>query len=270
VIVLETLDHILPGMDQEMAQAAFKIFKKQGLEFRLGTRVQSARVEGERCRVECEGAEPIDCDRVLVAVGRRANTDRLGLDELGVSRTERGEIEVGDDFRTNVEGVYAIGDCVRGPKLAHKASHEGIACVNAIAGQTGHVNYDAIPAVVYTHPEMASVGATEDELKESGREYRKGLFPLQASGRARTLGDTDGFIKVLADSETDRLLGVHILGARAGDLIAEAAAAMEFGASAEDLASLCHAHPTLAESIGEAALAAHHQAIHIPPPKKRS
>lgn len=269
VTVLEALDRILPGMDLEIAQAAHQIFKKQGFEFRLQTRVQQAVVDGGRCVVRCEGTEPIQCDRVLLAIGRVPNTDDIGLDRAGIEVDRRGEILVGENYATSAPGVYAIGDCIRGPKLAHKASHEALACIDAMAGQHGHVDYDTIPGVVYTHPELASVGRTEEQLQATGREYRKGIFPMQASGRARTLGETDGKVKILADAETDRVLGVHILGARAGDLIAEAAAAMSFGASAEDLAHLCHAHPTLAEALGEAALAIHHRAIHIPAPPRR-
>ncbi len=263
VTILEALDRILPGMDLELAQAAQKVFQKQGLEFQLAARVRHARVQEAQCTVECEGADPIRCDRVLLAVGRVPNTDRLGLETVGVEVDDRGEIPVSDTFQTTAETLYAIGDCIRGPKLAHKASHEAIACVEGMAGGHGHVNYDTIPGVVYTHPEIATVGKTEEQLKESGCEYRKGLFPFQASGRARTLGETEGQVKILADAHTDRLLGVHIFGPRAGDLIAEAAAAMEFGASAEDLSHVCHAHPTLAESIGEAALGVADRAIHV-------
>lgn len=254
VIVLEALDRILPGMDAQLAAAARKVFEKQGLEFRLGVRVSGAKADGDRALVECEGQNPISCDRVLLAVGRVAATDGLGLESIGVECDERGEIPVDDAFQTAAEGVYAVGDCIRGPKLAHKASHEAVACVERIATGYGHVDYDAIPGVVYTHPELAAVGKTEEQLKESGREFRRGTSPFRASGRARTLGDTEGFVKVLADAKTDRLLGVHVLGPRAGDLIAEAAAAIRFGASAEDLAGVCHAHPTLSESLGEAAL----------------
>jgi dihydrolipoamide dehydrogenase len=263
VTVLEALDRILPGMDLELAKAAQKIFTKQGLEFQLGTRVQRADADGRRCSVVCEGGEPIECDRVLLAVGRVPNTAELGLEELGIKTGDHGEIAVDDSFQTSAVGVYAIGDCIAGPKLAHKASHEAIACVQRIAGGHGQVNAETIPGVVYTHPEIATVGLNEQQLADAGREYHKGVFPFLASGRARTLGDTDGMVKVLADAETDRILGVHILGPRAGDLIAEAAAAMEFGASSEDLAHLCHAHPTLAESLGEAALAVSRRAIHV-------
>lgn len=269
VIVLEALDRILPGMDAELATAAKEILEKQGLEFRLGVRVKRAEADGDGAVVECEGGEPIACDRVLLAVGRVADTEGLGLEAVGVEVDPRGEIPVDEGFRTSAEGVYAVGDCIRGPKLAHKASHEAIACVERIVTGYGHVNYEAIPGVCYTHPEMASVGKTEEQLREAKVGYRRGVFPLSASGRARTLGETEGMVKVLADEATDRILGVHALGARAGDLIAEAAAAMEFGASAEDLGRVCHAHPTLAESLGEAALAVDGRAIHLGPARKR-
>lgn len=255
VIVLEYLDRVLAGIDRDLAREAAKLFKKQGLDIRTGVRVTGARVEGERCIVEYEGGEPIECDRVLVAVGRRPNTDGLGLDAVGIQTDERGRIPVDAHFATGVEGIYAIGDVIAGPMLAHKAEEEGVACVERIATGHGHVNYDAIPNVVYTHPEIASVGKTEDELEAAGVEYRKGSFPFIANARARALASTDGFVKILADATTDRVLGVHIIGPRAGDLIAEAAVAMEFGASSEDIARCCHAHPTLAEVVKEAALA---------------
>jgi dihydrolipoamide dehydrogenase len=263
VTVLEALDRILPGMDGDLAKNALKMLRKQGLEFQLGARVERVDVDPQQCRVICQDAEPLVCCRVLLAVGRVANTDGIGLDTVGVETDERGEIQVSENFETTASGVYAIGDCIRGPKLAHKATHEGIACVEGIVNGYGHVNYDTIPGVVYTHPEIASVGKTEEQLREAGVEFRKGMFPFQASGRARTLGQTEGLVKVLADAQTDRILGVHIVGPRAGDLIAEAAAAMEFGASAEDLAHVCHAHPTLAEALGEAALGSARRAIHM-------
>ena len=270
VIVIEALDRILPGMDTRLAAAAKKIFEKQGLSFRLGAWVEEVKADGQGAVVKCKGEDPIACDRVLVAVGRVAQTDSLGLDTVGIKPEPNGEIPVDSDFSTSAEGVFAIGDCIRGPKLAHKASHEAMACVDHIVTGHGHVNYDTIPAVVYTDPEIASVGKTEEQLREEGRDYRRGQFPLAASGRARTLGQAEGTVKILADSQTDRILGVHIIGPRAGDLIAEAVAAMEFGAAAEDLARVCHAHPTLAESLGEAALDVDHQAIHIAPSKKPS
>ncbi len=262
VTVLEYLDRILPGMDSELAEEAFKIFSKQGMEFRLGCRVQSAKVKENECVVEIEGGESVAGDRVLLATGRVPNTEGLGLESVGIGLDEKGRIPVDEDYKTVVEGVYAIGDVIAGPMLAHKAEEEGIACVEKIATGYGHVNYGAIPGVVYTHPEIASVGRTEDSLKEAGVAYRKGVFPFMANGRAKSLGDTEGRVKVLADAETDRILGVHIIGPRAGDLIAEAAAAMEFGASSEDLARACHAHPTLAEALKEAALAVDGRAIH--------
>ena len=269
VIVLEALDRILPGMDAEMAATAKKILEKQGLEFRLGVRVKRVEADGDGAVVECEGAEPIACDRVLVAVGRVADTADLGLDSVGIEPDRRGEIPVDEAFQTTAKGVFAVGDCIRGPKLAHKASHEAIACVERIATGYGHVNDETIPGVCYTHPEMASVGKTEAELREADVAYRRGVFPLMASGRARTLGETEGMVKLLADERTDRILGVHAIAPRAGDLIAEAAAAMEFGASAEDLGRVCHAHPTLAESLGEAALAVGERAIHLGAARKR-
>ena len=263
VTVVEYLDRILPGVDGEIAAEARRLFERQGLEFRLGSRVTGARVEGAGCVVECLDTEPLHCDRVLVAVGRRPMTTGLGLDSLGVALDDEGRIPVNERFATAADAVYAIGDVIRGPMLAHKAQEEGIACVEALAGGGARVNYEVIPGVVYTAPEIASVGRTEDELREAGIEYRKGSFPFVANGRARALGHTEGRVKVLADSKTDRVLGVHILGPRAGDLIAEAAAAMEFSASSEDIARTCHAHPTLAEALREAALAVDGRALHV-------
>jgi dihydrolipoamide dehydrogenase len=263
VTVVEYLDRILSGMDLEIAAEAKRMFERQGLDFHLGRRVTGARVEGEHCIVECEGAESIRCDRVLVAAGRAPMTANLGLETVGITPDEHGRIPVNEQFASSAIGIYAIGDVIRGPMLAHKASEEGIACVEILAGGYGHVNYEMIPSVVYTHPEIASVGRTEEELREAEIDYRKGVFPFLASGRARALGQTEGRIKVLADKKTDRLLGVHILGPRAGDLIAEAATAMAFGASSEDIARTCHAHPTLAEAFREAALAVQGRALHI-------
>lgn len=263
VTVLEFLDRILPGTDAEIAAEALKIFKKQGFEFRLSTKVVSARAQGKKCVVECEGSKPLSADRVLLAVGRTPNTEGTGLEKLGIQLDEKGRIPVDDHFRTSAAGVYAIGDCIRGPMLAHKAEEEGVACVEFLAKGYGHVNYDVIPSVVYTHPEVAAVGQTEEQLKQGGIPYRKGSFPFRANSRARTLGDTDGMVKILAHAETDRILGVHILGNRAGELIAEAAAAMEFGASSEDLARTCHAHPTLSEAAKEAALAVDNRSLSI-------
>jgi dihydrolipoamide dehydrogenase len=263
VTVLEYLDRILPGMDSELAAEAQKIFEKQGIEFRLGAKVLAAKAEGDEAIVEIEGGEPLRADRVLLAVGRVPNTDDLGLEAIGVQMDQRGRVLTDNHYKTNVEGVYAIGDVIPGPMLAHKASEEGVACVEKIATGYGHVEYDTIPGVCYTHPEIASVGKTEEQLQENNVAYKKGVFPFQASGRARALGDTTGRVKILADAATDRVLGVHIIGPRAGDLIAEAVAAMAFGASSEDIARTCHAHPTLAEAVHEAALAVDGRAIHI-------
>jgi len=263
VTVLEFLDRILLGLDAEVAAEAKKILEKQGLEFRLGSKVTAAKVQGDQCVVEVEGQEPLTCDRVLVAVGRVPNTDHLGLESAGIELHKKGFIPVNERFATSAEGIYAIGDVIAGPMLAHKAEEEGIACVENLAGRHGHVNYDAIAAVVYTQPEIASVGKTEEQLKEAGIDYRKGLFPFRANGRARTLGQVEGFIKMLADAKTDRILGVHILGPHAGDLINESAAAVAFAASSEDLARTCHVHPTLGEALREAALAVAGRALHV-------
>jgi dihydrolipoamide dehydrogenase len=263
VTVLEYLDRILPGTDAEIATEAQRVLEKQGLEFRLGSRVTGVEAEGTGCLVRCAGTEPLRCDRVLVAVGRQPVTDGLGLDTVGIELDEHGRIPVDERFATRAPETYAIGDVIRGPMLAHKAQDEGIACVEGITGGGARVDYDVVPAVVYTAPEIASVGRTEEALQEAGREYRKGVFPFVANGRARILGHTEGRIKVLADKKTDRVLGVHILGPRAGDLIAEAAPAMAFGASSEDIARTCHAHPTLAEALREAALAVDGRALHV-------
>lgn len=267
VIVLEYLDRILPGADTEIAAAAEKIFRRQGLDIRLGSRVLGGSVQsgkdGDHCVVEVEGADPIECDRVLVAVGRTPISDGLGLEDAGVATDERGFIEVNERFATSAPGVYAIGDVIGGPQLAHKAEEEGMACVEGIAGGYVHIDYDEIPGIVYTEPEVASVGKTEEQLQEAGIAYRKGSFPFRAIGRARATGSLEGFVKILARAETDEVLGVHILGSHAGDLIAEAVAAISFGASAEDLFRTSHAHPTLAEAIKEAALAVHGRAIHM-------
>ena len=263
VTVVEYLDRILPGIDAEIAAEARQVFERQGLEFRLGTRVTGARVDGDQCVVECQDAKPLRCDRVLVAVGRRPMTAGLGLDSVGITLDAEGRIPVDEHFATAAGTVHAVGDVIRGPMLAHKAQEEGIACVEALAGGAGRVNYGAIPSVVYTAPEIASVGRTEEEIQRAGLEYRKGTFPFLANGRARILGHTEGRVKVLADAKTDRVLGVHIIGPRVGDLIAEATAAMEFGASSEDIARTCHAHPTLAEALREAALAVDARALHV-------
>jgi dihydrolipoamide dehydrogenase len=263
VTVLEFLDRILNGMDSEIASEAKKIFSKQGLEFRLSTKVSAARVKNGSCLVEVEGADSIHCDRVLLAVGRAPNTEHLGLEKVGIELHKKGHIPVNTKFATTAEGIYAIGDAIAGPMLAHKAEEEGVACVEQIVTGHGHVNYNAIPGVVYTNPEIASVGKTEEQLKQAGVAYRKGSFPFRGNGRARTLGQVEGFVKVLAHATTDRILGVHILGPHAGDLINEAGAAIAFGASSEDLARTCHVHPTLGEAMREAALAVSGRALHI-------
>ena len=262
VTVLEYFDRILPGMDSEIAAEAQKLFTRQGFEFRLGTKVLSARRQDNECVVECKGADPLACDRVLLAAGRIPNTERLGLENVGVRLDEKGRINVDDAFATGAPGVFAIGDVIRGPMLAHKAEEEGVACVELIAKGYGHVDYNSIPGVVYTHPEIATVGKSEDDLKKENVPYRKGAFFFRANGRAQALGQIDGKVKVLAHADTDRLLGVHIIGPRAGDLIAEAVSAMAFGASSEDIARCSHAHPTLAEVFKEAALAVDGRAIH--------
>jgi dihydrolipoamide dehydrogenase len=262
VTVLEYLDRILPGMDKEIADEALKIFGKQGLEFRLGSKVTGAKSAKNRATVECEGEDPIECDRVLVAVGRRPNTNGLGLESLDVEIDGGGRVVVDEQFQTTVPGIYAIGDLIAGPMLAHKAMEEGVACADLIAGGYGRVNYDAIPGVVFTHPEIASVGKTEEELKAESVAYRKGKFPFAANGRARSLGQTEGWVKILADEKTDRILGVHIIGPRAGELIAEATLAMACGASSEDVGRTIHAHPTLAETLKEGALTVLGRALH--------
>ena len=263
VTVLEYMNRILPGMDDELAKASLKILKSQGLQFQLGARVTGVTLNRKTCDVHIEGQENLRCDRVLVAVGRRPNTADLGLEAVGIETDKRGFIPIDETYQTSVPGIYAVGDVVGGAMLAHKAEEEGIACVERIVTGYGHVNYDAIPAIVYTSPEIASVGATEEELKESGVEYRKGSFPFAANGRARAIGHTEGMVKILADKKTDRILGAHILGPHAGDLIAELAVAIEFCASSEDVARSCHAHPTLAEAIKEAAMAVDRRAIHF-------
>jgi len=268
VEVIEFLDRILPGMDDEVAKQAQRLFQKQGVTFRLGARVTGAKANAKGVTLTVEPAaggeaEQVQADVVLVAIGRKPYTEGLGLQEVGVAVDERGRVTIDDHYRTNVPGIYAVGDVVVGPMLAHKGEDEGIAVAEMLAGKAGHVNYDAIPAVVYTQPEIASVGKTEEELKKAGVEYNVGKFPFTANGRARANLATDGFVKVLADKGTDRVLGVHIVGANAGEMIHEAVVLMEFGGSAEDLARSTHAHPTMSEAVREAALAVDKRAIHI-------
>lgn len=262
VLVLEAMDDVLGGLDQEIARMARRTFETQGIEFQTGMYVKSAKHDGTECTVTCQGAEPIQCDRVLLATGRVPNTKDIGLESANITTNQKGFIEVNETFETSTPGIFAVGDCIGGPMLAHKASEEGTACVENIVTGYGHVDYNTIPAIIYTHPEIASVGKTEEQLRAEGRKYNKGVCPFGANGRARALGATDGKIKILADQNTDRILGVHAIGARAGDLIAEAAVAMSFGASSEDLARCCHAHPTLSEIMQEAAMAVDGRAIH--------
>ncbi len=268
VQVVEYLDRILPGMDLDVARSFQRILQKQGFTFKLASKVTGLRRDSSGCAVTVEPAaggasEEVFADVVLVAIGRVPYTEGLGLAEAGVKLDPRRRIEVDAHFQTNVPGIYAIGDVIRGPMLAHKAEDEGVAVAEILAGQAGHVNYDVIPAVVYTAPEIATVGGSEEELKAAGIEYRAGKFPFTANGRAKVNRTTDGFVKVLADAKTDRILGVHIIGPHAGELIAEAAVVMEFGGSAEDLARICHAHPTLTEAVKEAALAVDKRAVHF-------
>jgi len=266
--VVEMLPRLAPGLDAEVAKALQRVLEKQGIAFKLGTKVVKADSKGRNVKLTLEPAaggksETLECDVVLVAVGRIPNTQGLGLAELGVKADNRGRIVVDKQYATSLPGIYAIGDVIKGPMLAHKAEEEGIAVAEILAGQAGHVNYDVIPSVIYTAPEVASVGKTEEELKEAGVAYRVGKFPFTANGRAKVNRTTEGFVKVLAEEGTDRVLGVHIIGADAGTMIAEAAVLMEFGGSAEDLARTCHAHPTLNEAVKEAALAVDKRAIHM-------
>ena len=268
VTVVEFLDRILPGMDGEIARQFQRILEKQGFKFKLGAKVTGVDTSGATLKASVEPAaggtaETLEADVVLVCIGRVPYTDGLGLKEAGIALDNRGRVQIDPHFSTSVKGIYAIGDVVAGPMLAHKAEDEGVACAEIIAGQAGHVNYDVIPGVVYTTPEVASVGKTEEELKQAGVPYNSGKFPFTANGRSKVNQTTDGFVKVLADAKTDRVLGVHIIGIEAGEMIHEAAVLMEFGGAAEDLARTCHAHPTRSEAIKEAALAVGKRAIHM-------
>ena len=267
VTVVEFLDAITPGMDAEVQKTFKRILGKQGLNFVLGAAVQGVETTKTKAKVtyklrKDDSEHVIDADTVLVATGRRPFTDGLGLDALGVEMSERGQIKTGSDWQTNIKGIYAIGDAIDGPMLAHKAEDEGMAAAEQIAGKHGHVNYGVIPGVIYTHPEVANVGKTEQELKDAGQNYKVGKFSFMGNGRAKANFAGDGFVKILADKDTDRILGAHIIGPSAGDLIHEVCVAMEFGASAEDLAMTCHAHPTYSEAVREAALACGDGAIH--------
>ncbi|MGR3503034.1 dihydrolipoyl dehydrogenase [Pseudaestuariivita sp.] len=268
VTVLEYLDHIVPGMDGEVQKQFQKMLKKQGIDFILGAAVQGTEALKTKAKVSYtlrkdDSAHEIDADTVLVATGRKPFTDKLGLDALGVEMTKRGQIAVNDHWETSVKGIYAIGDVIEGPMLAHKAEDEGMATAEVIAGKHGHVNYGVIPGVIYTHPEVANVGETEETCKEKDIPYKVGKFPFMGNARAKAMFSGEGFVKIIAHAETDRILGAHIIGPSAGDLIHEICVAMEFGASAEDLALTCHAHPTVSEAVREAALACGDGAIHV-------
>jgi dihydrolipoamide dehydrogenase len=268
VTVVEFLDRILPGMDAEVAKQFQRMLEKQGVTFKLGAKVTGVDTSGKTLKASVEpaaggAAETLETDVVLVCIGRVPYTEGLGCKEAGIALDNRGRVQIDAHFSTSVKGVYAIGDVVAGPMLAHKAEDEGVACAEIIAGQAGHVNYDVIPGVVYTTPEISSVGKTEEELKQAGVAYTSGKFPFTANGRSKVNQTTDGFVKILADAKTDRVLGVHIVGREAGEMIHEAAVLMEFGGSAEDLARTCHAHPTRSEAIKEAALAVGKRAIHM-------
>lgn len=268
VTVIEFLDQILPGMDGEIRKEANKIFKKQGIEIKCSTKVTGAKPNAKGVELTLEpaaggAAETLQTDIVLVAVGRKAYTDKLGLDSVGIETDERGRIKTNGHFKTNIDGFYAIGDVIAGPMLAHKAEDEGFVLAEMLDGQSGHIDYNLVPAVVYTWPEVANVGQTEEQLEAAGIEYKVGKFPFMANGRARAMNATDGFVKILADAKTDRVLGCHIIGPEAGTLISEVVLGMEFGATAEDIARTCHAHPTLEEVVKEAALAVAGRPLHM-------
>lgn len=272
VTVVEYLDRILPGMDAEIARESQKILSKQGISFKLSSKVTGAKTSSKSVTLSVEPAqggapESLTCSVVLIAVGRKPHTQGLGLDALGVEMDERGRIKTGRNFSTNIPGIHAIGDVIAGPMLAHKAEDEGVLLAEALAGQWGpegaHIDYTLVPGVVYTSPEIAQVGRTEEDLKKAGISYKIGKFPFSANGRARAMNATEGFVKILADAATDQILGVHIIGPEAGTLISEAVLAMEFGATAEDMARTCHAHPTLEEALKEAALAVDARPLHI-------
>ena len=268
VTVIEYLDHITPGMDREISDEFKKILTKQGIKFKMGSKVNSVKTNGTGILinftdVKTSKAESLEFDKVLVSVGRKPYTEGLNLTKVGIKKDSKGRIEVNSKLQTSIKNIYAIGDVIKGPMLAHKAEEEGIAVAEILAGQAGHVNYDVIPGVIYTSPEVATVGKTEEQLKEEKKSYKVGKFPFLANSRAKVNNETDGFVKILADSETDKVLGVHIIGPHCGDMIAEMALAMEFGASAEDIARTCHAHPTHTEAIKEAALAVDKRPIHF-------
>ena len=268
VEVIEFLDHITPGMDREISKEFQKILNKQGIKFKLNSKVNSVKNKNDSVLVEFtdnkdKKNQTIEADKVLVSVGRKPYTEGLNLSKIGVMKDEKGRIKVNEKLQTSISNIYAIGDVIKGPMLAHKAEDEGIAVAEILAGQAGHVNYDVIPGVIYTSPEVATVGKTEEQLKSENKSYKVGKFPFLANSRAKVNNETEGFVKILADSTTDKVLGVHIIGPHCGDMIAEMALAMEFGASSEDIARTCHAHPTHTEAIKEAALAVDKRPIHF-------
>ena len=266
VHVVEFLDHITPGMDKEISKEFMKILQKQGINFHLQTKVNSIKKNNKGAVVSTTNKDGkkinFECDVVLVSVGRKPNTKNLNLDAIGIALDDKKRVKVDKNFQTNVKNIYAIGDVIAGPMLAHKAEEEGIAIAELIAGQSGHVNYNIIPGVVYTSPEVASIGKTEEQLKDLNQKYKVGKFPFMANSRAKAINETDGFVKILAEEKTDKVLGVHIIGSQAGEMIAQIAIAMEFGASSEDIARTCHAHPTFSEAIKEAALSVDKRPIH--------
>ena len=268
VTVIEYLDFITPGMDKEISNEFKKILMKQGIKFKMGSKVNSVKKNGSKVIINYTDVknsknESLEVDKVLVSVGRKPYTEGLNLEKVGVKKDDKGRIEVNEKLQTSIKNIYAIGDVIKGPMLAHKAEEEGIAVAEILAGQAGHVNYDVIPGVIYTSPEVATVGKTEEQLKEENKSYKVGKFPFLANSRAKVNNETEGFVKILADSKSDKVLGVHIIGPHCGDMIAEMALAMEFGASAEDIARTCHAHPTHTEAIKEAALAVDKRPIHF-------
>mmetsp|Transcript_28347 Transcript_28347/g.25156 ORF Transcript_28347/g.25156 Transcript_28347/m.25156 type:complete len:292 (+) Transcript_28347:632-1507(+) len=268
VTVVEFMDKICAGFDAEISKNFQKILAKQGIKFMTSTKVTGGKKVGNGAEINVESVdgktkETLKADVVLISTGRRPNTDKLGAKEAGIKLDDKGRVLIDEHFKTNVNGIYAIGDVVSGPMLAHKAEEEGIACVELIAGKGGHVNYNAIPNVVYTYPEVASVGKTEEELKSEGVQYTKGSFPMVANSRAKANDDTEGIIKILSDKKTDRILGIHIIGPNAGEMIAEGTLGVEYGASAEDIGRTCHAHPTLAEAFKEACMSAYDKPIHF-------
>ena len=266
VHVVEFLDHITPGMDREISKEFMKILKKQGMKFHLQTKLESIKKNNNGAKITTKDKDgkkiDFDCDVVLISVGRKPNTKNLNLEKINIILDDKKRIKTNSNFETNVKNVYAIGDVIAGPMLAHKAEEEGIAVAEVIAGQSGHVNYDVIPGVIYTSPEVASVGKTEEQLKELNKKYKVGKFPFLANSRAKAIDEPEGFVKILADDKTDKILGVHMIGPHAGEMIAEIGVAMEFGASAEDIARTCHAHPTFSEAVKEAALSVDKRAIH--------